>query len=564
MRHRRRPVWFFNWLIVLVAVPPASGDADVTDRVSVSSSGAGANGESFGGSISSDGRFVEFTSYADNLVPVDTNLASDVFVRDRQTETTERVSVSSSGMEADADSNGGVISADGRFVLFDSHADNLVAGDTNGYRDVFVRDRQTATTERVSVSSSGLEAADDSFGVDISADGRFVVFYSGATTLVPGDMNHSSDVFVRDRLAGTTERVSVSSGEVEANSSSSGLAISADGRFVEFSSSATNLVSGDTNGVPDVFLRDRETGTTERVSVSSSGLQGNDQSRAAALSADGRFVLFDSRATNLVPGDTNQLDDVFVRDRQAGTTERVNVSSNGGQANSESAGAALSADGRFVMFSSHASNLVPGDTSTGNDVFVRDRQSGTIDRVSLSPGGMEANGESWGGSMSAGGRFVAFTSKADNLAPGDMNTLGDDVFVRVRSAISETTTTTIATVSTTTTTIGLVSTTTTPPTTTLPCTSARCIIDATITGGACTGQNVPASVTGRFDRGVSLIEQAAASPPKKAPKKLRKARQALRQAKANAKRAARGRKPKISSDCSTALGHAADRVTTTL
>ncbi len=227
------------------------------------------------------------------------------------------MSVATDGTEADGVSYTSAISADGRFVAFYSGATNLVSGDTNGTTDVFVHDRQTGTTERVSVATGGGQADNGSFGPPaISADGRFVAFYSNATNLVGGDTNSKYDIFVHDRQTGTTERVSVATGGGQATDSSQSPAISADGRFVTFYSNATNLVGGDTNGAADVFVHDRQTGTTERVSVATGGGQatGGD-SYDPAISADGRFVAFDSAATNLVSGDSNSSDDMFVHDR---------------------------------------------------------------------------------------------------------------------------------------------------------------------------------------------------------------------------------------------------------
>src|SRR5207245_298074 len=221
--------------------------------------------------------------------------------------------------EGNGASTGVALSADGRFVAFTSVATNLVAGDANGVSDVFVHDRQAGTTERVSVDSAGSEGNGASTGVALSADGRFVAFTSVATNLVAGDTNGAADVFVHDRQTGTTERGSVDSAGSEGNGASTGVALSADGRFVAFTSAATNLVAGDTNGVTDVFVHDRQTGTTERVSVDSAGIEGNGASAGVALSADGRFVAFTSVATNLVAGDTNGAADVFVHDR--GTTD---------------------------------------------------------------------------------------------------------------------------------------------------------------------------------------------------------------------------------------------------
>ena len=351
--------------------------AQVTERESVASDGTQGNFASVAPALSADGRFVAFESVPTNLVPGDTNGFGDVFVHDRMTGTTERVSVALDGTQGNARSLSPAISADGRFVAFASTASNLVAGDTNGRQDVFVRDRMTGTTERVSVASDGTQGNASSYTPALSADGRFVAFDSDADNLVPGDTNASTDVFVHDRMTGTTERVTVTSNGTQGNSDSFTPALSADGRFVTFESDADNLVPGDTNGSTDVFVHDRLTGTTKRVSVTSDGTQGNGGSDFPVLSADGRFVAFESDAHNLVPGDTNGFTDVFVHDRLTGTTERVSVASDGTQGDSASVHPAISADGGIVAFNSAATNLVPSDTNAAVDVFVRVRTSPT-------------------------------------------------------------------------------------------------------------------------------------------------------------------------------------------
>jgi hypothetical protein len=234
-------------------------------------------------------------------------------VHDRQTGATTRVSVSSVGGQGNDFSSGPALSADGRYVAFESTASNLVAGDTNGSGDVFVHDRQTGATTRVSVSSTGEQGNGNSFRAALSADGRYVAFESTASNLVAGDTNGTSDIFVHDRQTGATTRVSVSSAGEQGNNNSFRSALSANGRYVAFYSLASNLVAGDTNGRWDVFVHDRQTGVTRRVSVSSAGVQGNHDSMWPALSADGRYVAFDSVASNLVPGDTNETWDVFIR-----------------------------------------------------------------------------------------------------------------------------------------------------------------------------------------------------------------------------------------------------------
>jgi Tol biopolymer transport system component len=296
------------------------------------------------------------------------------------------VSISSAGSQGDLLSALPSISGDGRFVAFQSFATNLVPGDTNGRGDVFVRDRLLGTTERVSLDSSGAQGNDDSasYGLSISADGRYVVFESAATNLVPGDTGFWPDIFVRDRRLGTTERVSVDPAGLQANSWSTYSSISADGRFVAFQSYATNLVASDTNGYGDVFVRDRWMGTTVLASVDSTGSQGNRDSSLPSISADGRFVAFQSGAWNLVSGDTNGVVDMFVRDLQQGTTERVSVSSQGIQGDyatdlpADSQSHWISADGRYVAFGTSSDNLVAGDTNSSTDVFVRDRSYSTF------------------------------------------------------------------------------------------------------------------------------------------------------------------------------------------
>ena len=400
----------------------------------MSSAGAQGNDQSRDPAISSRGRYVAFGSDASNLVPGDTNDTRDVFVRDRKLGTTRRVSVSSTGAQGNSLSFGlPVISPDGRYVSFGSDASNLVPGDTNGSADVFVRDRRLGTTRRVSVSSTGAQGNGPvSFGAPaISPDGRYVSFGSDASNLVPGDTNGSADVFVRDRRLGTTRRVSVSSTGRQGTSGSFGPVISSAGRYVAFSSDAANLVPGDTNDSVDVFVRDRRLGITRRVSVSSSGAQGDSESFGPVISAAGRYVAFSSDAANLVPGDTNAAQDVFVRDRELGTTRRVSVSSSGAQGTSVSFDPAISAAGRYVAFSSDAANLVPGDTAGTVDVFVRDRELGTTRRVSVSSTGAQGTKISFEPAISSAGRYVAFSSAASNLVPGDTNA-SVDVFVHIR------------------------------------------------------------------------------------------------------------------------------------
>jgi hypothetical protein len=288
---------------------------------------------------------------------------------------TTRVSVRSNGAEANNASRFPMVSADGSTVVFSSNATNLVASDTNGASDVFAHDLLAAKTRRVSVDSAGNQANDASYYAAVSADGQCVAFASYATNLVAGDSNGNTDIFVRDRSAGTTTRASVDSSGAQANSSSSDPGISADGNVVSFTSNATNLVAGDTNAVSDVFVHDRASGATERVSIDSAGTEAGGVSVSCLLgpSADGRFVAFYSSADNLVSGDTNATWDVFVRDRKSATTTRVSVDSSGSEGDGGSVMPSISADGELVAFASTATDLVANDTNAQSDVFVRNR-----------------------------------------------------------------------------------------------------------------------------------------------------------------------------------------------
>ncbi|MCB9432345.1 MAG: PD40 domain-containing protein [Ardenticatenaceae bacterium] len=239
--------------------------------------------------------------------------------------------------------------------------------------------------ERVSVDSNGNEGNRGGVDPSISDDGRFVAFHSSASNLVSGDTNSSPDVFVHDQQTGTTERVSVDSSGNEGNNNSTLPDISGDGRFVAFISAANNLVSGDTNSIADIFVHDRQTGTTSRISVDSSGTQGNNFSVDPSISSDGRFVAFISDASNLVSGDTNSIADIFVHDQQTGTTSRVSVDSSGGQGNNRSLDSSISGNGRFVAFESDASNLVSGDTNVSSDIFVAEQAISDPNAASCDP-----------------------------------------------------------------------------------------------------------------------------------------------------------------------------------
>ena len=295
-----------------VAVRLPTDHYEIEALVSVATNGALGNGHSQDPNVSANGRFVVFESLASNLVDGDTNGTWDVFLRDRWSSQTYRVSVRSDGEQGNRASRDPAIS-NGRYVVFQSSADNLVQGDTNRRADIFVYDHTTKATRRVNISSAGRQAkGGNSYNATISKDGRFIAFDSKAKNLVRGDTNRKSDVFVRDMKARSTSRVSVGPGGRQANGASKDPTISANGRRISFNSDARNLVAGDSNGRIDAFVHDRVKKRTTRVSVRSNGKQAKGgSSNDVALSGDGRYVVFQSCATNLVRNDTNGLCDIF-------------------------------------------------------------------------------------------------------------------------------------------------------------------------------------------------------------------------------------------------------------
>jgi Tol biopolymer transport system component len=433
-----------------LALASSAANTGTTQFASVSSAGQQGNGNSYWGNspsaryISGDGRFVAFQSDASNLAPGDAGVWSDIFVRDTSNGTTECASVSTAGVYGNQASNMPSISDDGRFVAFHSYATNLAAGDTNSLYDVYVRDRALGTTELVSLSSAGVQANGDCTRPSISADGRFVAFQSTATNWIPGKTVALNDIFVRDRLLGTTEWINPPlSGLPNNNHHSGDSAISDDGRYVVFASLAGGLAptSFNTTYTSQIFVRDRQTATTEWISVCSLIPNEPCGSYEPSISGDGRFVAFESDSIDLVAGDTNGQRDVFVRDRQLATTERVNVSSTGAQAitlgpsvSTGSSHGSLSRDGRYVAFDSYATNLDPSDGLPFNfeDIFVHDRQTGVTALESRSGGGQPGGSSSENPSISADGRSIAFASFATDLVTPDTN-FAPDVFVRTRA-----------------------------------------------------------------------------------------------------------------------------------
>lgn len=394
--------------------------------------------------ITWDGRFVAFSSFATNLLdnsPATTGGRSHVYIRDRQQNganagTTTIMSVAPDGSEGNGQSIRPRISKDGRFVVFYSNATNLAApASTAGRNHVYLRDRQTGLTTRVTVSTAGAEGSAGSIFPNISADGRYVVYISAANNLVAGDTEGFQDVFVYDRLSGVNSRVSLAAGGGGAggNANSGDVAnvdISETGQYVVFASAASNLVANDTNGLVDIFLHNRATGTTVRVNVGAGGAQTTtNHSTNPAVSANGLKIVFTSSASELVAGGTANRRHVYMRNIPTATTTRISVDFNGNEAAADSGVHApgISPEGNWVSFDSGAQGLVAGFASTAlrNHVYLRNVISGvtqfcSFDTTAL-PLLLEGNSNSGSSALAANGSSMAFSSDASNLVAGDTN-----------------------------------------------------------------------------------------------------------------------------------------------
>ncbi|MEM9531103.1 MAG: hypothetical protein AAGA23_09290 [Pseudomonadota bacterium] len=423
------PIPRFITLTAVLATPLGAGAAE---RVSLANDGSEADSFSQEASVSEDGRFVTFQSAASNFAPGDEpppmstfgTAQADIFVFDTQTQTIELVSRGLDGAPANGNSDPS-ISGDGRYVAFVSSADNLVADDLNDAGDIFVYDRETQTLERINEGPGGEDADGLNDETAISFDGGAVAFESTAPNLVADDTNDLRDIFVWSR-AGSIERVSVAQDGSEADGISDQPAISRDGRFVAFESNATNLVADDTNGRRDIFLVDRELGTIERIDVTADGTESDANSEHPSISADGRFVAFESRATNLVPDVLNGSNNIFVKDRATGAVSLISQSTDGVSADAFCEWPSISPDGQLVVFDCPATTLTSIDTGSRESVYLRDLRSGTTSLISTGVSDPSGNDRSFRPSM--GIDAVAFASLATNLVADDNNGF-EDIFV---------------------------------------------------------------------------------------------------------------------------------------
>ncbi|MCS3892156.1 VCBS repeat-containing protein [Bradyrhizobium japonicum USDA 38] len=409
----------------------ACGSDDSVTRVSTSATGVQADDQNHQPVLSADGTKVAFESYADNLVPGDTNGAPDIFVKDLTTGAIALVSTNASGVQGDSWSYQPVFSPDGTKLAFSSASDNLVPGDTNQAWDVFVKDLTTGAVTRVSTSVSGAQADGfQSTNPIFSPDGTKVAFYSDADNLVPDDTDHLRDIFVKDLTTGAITLVGPSpynggagTNGGDQNGFTYAPSFSPDGTKIVFGS-ATGFGAGN-----DIYIKDLATGVTTLVSDSASGVHGNGGSYDPVFSPDGTKVAFYTFADNLVPGSSNiGIGNIVIKDLTTGVVTLVSANAGGApQNNGEAQKPVFSPDGTKIAFYSAADNLVPG--VNGYEVYVKDLITGAVTVISTSASGMQANGYSQLPGFSADGTKLVFESSASNLVPGDTNGTSD-IFVK--------------------------------------------------------------------------------------------------------------------------------------
>ncbi|MBX3517815.1 MAG: PD40 domain-containing protein [Rhodospirillales bacterium] len=400
-------------------------------RVSTAADGTQGDGGSFSPVFSPDGTKVAFFGYPSNFVTGDTNGNLDIFVKTLATGAIDRVSTDAAVAQANGDSLFPVFSPDGTKVFFESAASNLAPGDTNGANDIYAKTLATGAIERVSSDAMGAPGDGLSSGpVSFSLDGTKVAFSSEASNFVAGDTIPWTEVFVKTLATGAFERASTDAMGVGGNSSSYGPVLSPDGTKVAFTSNASNLVPGDTNGTEDIFLKTLATGAIARISTDAAGAQANGGSSNPVFSPDGTKVAFASGASNLVPGDTNGTSDIFVKTLATGAIARISTDAAGVQGNGACGGPTFSPDGTKVAFFSDASNLVPGDTNGTGDNFVKTLATGAISVVTIAADSVhpEAFSLPYPFLFSPDWTKVAFGSLASDIVPNDTNN-ADDIFV---------------------------------------------------------------------------------------------------------------------------------------
>ena len=418
-----------NLLLLVTGPASASHEPAATILVSADTRDGPTNADSYEPSISDDGTKIAYYSFAVDLVGGDTNGFADVFLYDTTTGATTLVSAAVGGGPSNGVSALPSISADGKKVAYHSSASDLVVVDGNGATlDVFLYDVATGTTTLVSTDAGGSRSNGLSYVPSVNADGTKIAYYSEASDLVAGDTNGMADIFVHDTVTGITTLVTIDTGGGPTNGGSTSPSVSADGTRIAYNSQASDLVAGDTNGFADVFLHDTSTGATTRISTGTMGGTANGASYEPAISADGTRIAYWSSASDLVTGDSNGVSDVFVYDTATGATTLASVDLGGGPADDQSEVPSISADGTKVAFRSEASDLVLGDNNSFGDIFVYDIVTGVMTLITTSTSGGPTNGGSSYPSISADGARVAYYSNASDLVAGDTN-VETDVFL---------------------------------------------------------------------------------------------------------------------------------------
>jgi Tol biopolymer transport system component len=419
-------------LLALAAAGPSA-----PERVSIADGGGEPDGACYESSVTGNGRFVAYYSYATNLFPDAGNGVADIVVRDRKEGVNLLASHTPAGAEGSGTSAQPAISNNGRFVVFYSGATDLVDSDGNGNSDIFLSDMKTGDVVRVSEPPGGGDSDDDSYvyGASISQNGRYVVYYSHATNLVADDTNGHWDIFLYDRVRGTTTLVSRNPDGDPSNGDSNDPSLSPNGRFIAYYSGATDLVAGDTTGNDNIFVYDTKTGAVSRASPGMEGAEADDGSYDPVVTNNGRWVAFYSYATNLVAGDTNGFYDTFLYDRKSGTMRLLSVAPDGTEADGQSYEPAISANGKVLVFYSYSSNLVANDgNGTEGDILLVDLKTGDLTLLSADADGAGGDGYSFlfGPSLSSNGKYVVFASESTNLVAGDTNAEYDEFLVRLK------------------------------------------------------------------------------------------------------------------------------------
>ncbi len=426
-----RPHSVIPSLLLALAVLEAPAEAGVTTLASLAPDGAQGNGHSYNGTISPTGRFVVFQSSCGNFDAADPIVGStNIYLRDVKKDTTRLASASSAGLLSDGYDAFPTVSRNGRFVVWESNATNLVEGDTNSKFDIFVRDMKAGVTTRVSVATDGTQGDADSLNPSVSDNGRWIAFDSSATNLVEGDTNARQDCFLHDRKTGLTTRTSLDEQGNQVSRNSLAPELSGNGRYMVILSEA-GLVAGDRGVAFDVYVRDLKTGALSWASPNTSGAEGSAGCGSASISSNGRYVAFDSSANDLVEGDTNGISDIFVRDRKAASTRRVSLGPAGAEADGHSTRPHISGNGKAVVFESFATTLVAGDANGKVDVIVVDLTQGTTTLASVSSGGAQADEDCSKTSITRNARHVSWFSTSALLVAGDANA-ATDVFIRDR------------------------------------------------------------------------------------------------------------------------------------